>query len=203
MADTVKITKLDKDGNPVGEPVVAQGFVKKIEAPKVVDDKNRVIWPTWNPSDWGRYDFFREEWQGLGSEFDRLPMASLKKNDKRQTGRTSDMLWQAACAKDEGLPILIVVHQMRMAEHCLRSLKGEWWGLTKDDFTSIEHAARGLRNRFRYTPQIYVDHFVEELVYETRIISEAYREFMETVHLMRRYDQDRQVIDMAGFLRRP
>jgi hypothetical protein len=81
----------------------------------------------------------------------------------RGTGRTSDMLWEAACAKDENKPVLIIVHDQKFAEYCIRTLNGGWWGLDLGDFTTVAMLKSHYRGCARGT-QLFIDHYSEELI---------------------------------------
>lgn len=111
--------------------------------------------------------------------WDTLPMTSQRYDPKRQTGRTSDMLWEAANAKDEG-PVLVIVHTERMVEHCLRSLNGAWWGLERPDFISVQSAEQW--RGWRFPDGVFIDHFVHELAREDRRFTESYLRLMENVN---------------------
>lgn len=142
-------------------------------------------WGKWDTSLWQNdYQYFHEEYAGLTySEWDRMPMTD-NRDPKRQTGRTSDMLWNAAQIKDEGGSVIILVHNERMVRYCLDTLLGGWWGLDKVDFLSVEGAARSIRG-WRFPDTICIDHFIETLVKEDRKFAQAWNQLANEIRMER------------------
>lgn len=138
----------------------------------------------------GKYDPYYID---LGRDpWDRLPMSSM--DPKRGTGRTSDMLWQAASVKDEEEPVLVVVHNERMIQYCLDQLLGGWWGLRPRDFMSLQAFDKGGFRGYRLPEAVFIDHFVEELAYGDKMVYDALKEVQIAVQQSRR---------MPKFIRQP
>lgn len=100
---------------------------------------------------------------------------------KRGTGRTSKMLWSAACAKDDGEDVMIVIHDEDMIRYCLSDLmKGAWWGLERKDFVTIERAADQARGRD--LQNCYVDHRVYELAMSSSLIRRCFNDLEDAIY---------------------
>lgn len=102
----------------------------------------------------------------------------------RGSGRTSNMLWEAACAKDEGHRVVVVVHDQGMIHYCLSEpMKGAWWGLEKRDFVTIERAVDAFRGAGFF--MLFMDHFVDEMATRSSLHARCVTELLHEYHKVR------------------
>ena len=103
----------------------------------------------------------------------------------RGTGRTSKMLWEAACAKDQGERVLIVVHQESMIRYCLgESMRGAWWGLEPGDFVTVEQAYQKVRGSGGLVRH-FIDHAVYDAARGSTLILRCLREVEDAIRMAR------------------
>jgi hypothetical protein len=143
-----------------------------------------------------KWDYSLYGYDTTHMDFESLPMTDIR-DPNRQTGRTSDMLWEAAKVKDCAEPVLIIVHNQRMIRVCIDSLPGGWWGLDPRDFMSVQEASRAIRGR--YVPEaVFIDHFVETLTREDRHFAETMYQLRHDIEIGRRHRSQLPVLMSDG-----